>query len=158
MGRYMIVVLKPQYNDDVFIDRLNAQLKDEFGAGEAQVFNTWKFLQEEADFMNNDPEGLQQVPDWPRPITAMQLHRTFFWLRVGELHIKLSACSDMQEAQNAIAVCKWIIKTKGAYIEKAECSNHTKKIVAEYLNHLFTEQGYDLKELWKQPQTTFNQP
>lgn len=150
MGRYMIVVLKPQYNNDGHMVRLNKQLQEEFGAATAQVFNTWKFLQEEADFMNHDPEGLRQIPDWKRPITPLQLHNNFFWLRVGELHIKLSACSDMDKARNAIAVCKWVIKTKGLYIKKAASSNHSKKIVAEYLNHIFKEQGCNLSKLWQQ--------
>jgi len=108
MGKYMTVVLKPEYQTDEFLEQLNQTLVDEFGGNTGIKFNTRKFLQEEADFMNTDPEGIAQAPHFRRPISVETLHNSFFWLRIGEFHCKISCPDGVADARNAVAVCKWI--------------------------------------------------
>lgn len=151
MGRYMIVVLADEYKNDVFINQLNKELFETYGANNSEKFNSWRYLQEEADYMNNDPEGKKQVPHWKRPITKECLHKNCFWLRMGEFHLKISGGPTAEEAIDAVAVSKWIVRTKGRYINKKECSNYTIKIVKEYLNDTLMEGGYDIKKIWKFP-------
>ena len=55
-------------------------------------------LEEDARFMNEDPEGRKQVPSWPRPVTAEMLTADFFWLEIGCGCIKLSGCDHEQQA------------------------------------------------------------
>ncbi len=149
MGRYMIVVLADEYKNDAFIIQLNKELFEIYGANNSEKFNSWQYLQEEADYINKHPEGKKQLPDWKRPITKEALHKNFFWFRMGEFHFKLSGGATAEQARDAVAVCKWIVRTKGRYINKKECSDYKVKIVKEYLNYIFEEAGYDLKELWK---------
>ena len=148
MGRYMTVILKEQYRTDTFQEELNQTLFDAFGANNGVKFKTRKFLQEEADYMNTDPEGLAQVPHFQRPITVETLSN-FFWMRTGEFHFKLSCPESAREARDAVAICKWIIKTRGKFIDKRWSSNYDAATLKQYLNHLFIEEGYDLEQLWK---------
>ncbi|MCJ8208129.1 hypothetical protein MUY27_00320 [Mucilaginibacter sp. RS28] len=153
MGTYMTVVLKKQYQNEAFIAALNDDLIAIYGAETGVAFNTWAYLQEEADFMNTDPEGLRQLPDWKRPISKEQLSKNFFWLRFGEFAFKLSGGgSTAAEAQQAVAVSKWIAHTNARYIDKNKSEKFTTAIVASYFNAVFKEAGYDLKILWQLPQ------
>lgn len=156
MGRYMTVVLKKEYQHDLYIQLLNEELAAKYGASTSIKFNTWAYLQQEADFINADPEGLKQLPGWQRPISAGQLHRNFFWLRFAEFAFKLSCCPSTEEARDAIAVCKWIVHTKGKYIDKNNSENYAPAIVKEYLNHLFEEMGDNLSLIWAMPQENNN--
>lgn len=74
MGRHMTVALKEKYVNDLFIQLLNEELTSRFGANTGVKFITWQYLEEEADYINNHPEGLKQLPDWKRPITKETLH------------------------------------------------------------------------------------
>ncbi len=151
MGRYMTVVLKEEYKTDSFIKNLNEELLQNFGSNNSIKFNPWFYLQEEADYINQTEEGKKQLPGWDRPITKETLHYNFFWFRHGVFTCKLSAaCAD--EARDAIAICKWLIKTRYTYIDKSQSDNYSSAIVREYTNYLFQEDGYDLAELWKIPQ------
>lgn len=152
MGRYMTVVLKKAYRQDAFIHALNRELAERFGAEISPVFNSWQFLQEEADFFNTDPEGKTQIPHWPRPVTKEALHDNFFWYRMGEFSFKLSGGGTATEAKDAVAVCKWLVQTECRYIDKKHSENYTPDIVQQYLNNLFEEEGYDLNKLWELPQ------
>ncbi|QEC74730.1 hypothetical protein [Mucilaginibacter ginsenosidivorax] len=147
----MTVVLKETHRNDDFITALNAQLTNIYGANTGNKFNSWQYLQEEADYINHDPEGKKQLPDWERPITKEALHRNFFWLRMGEFSFKLSGGGTADEARDAVAVCKWLMQTKCKFIDKLCSENYTAKTVKEYLNYLFEEDGYNLTELWKMP-------
>lgn len=149
MGRYMTVVLKEEFKDDTFIRQLNETLLKEYGANTFAKFNPWYYLQEDADYMNNDPEWKKQLPDWKRPITAKRLSKNFFWLTNGVFTIKLSGGTTADEGRDAVAVCKWIIKTDHVYIDTGQSNNYDQQIVAEYLNEVFNEEGYDLTQLWK---------
>lgn len=151
MGRYMTVVLKDACKSDFFIELLNDGLATLYGASTSIKFNTWAYLQQEAEYMNTDPEGLAQLPHWQRPISAKQLHQHFFWYRFGEFSFKLSGCPDTSEAMEAVAVCKWIAHTNGKYIAKNQSENYAPEIVKEYLDHLFEEAGRDLSLVWAMP-------
>ncbi|WP_199119909.1 hypothetical protein [Pedobacter sp. ASV28] len=151
MGTYMTVVLRENLRYDAFAKLVNKKLVVSYGAKNDLNFNTWEYLQREADFMNADPEGLGQLPHFKRPITKETLHNNFFWLRVGEFSFKLSGTSNPIEALDAIAVCKWIMATKASYIDKKMSFNYNKRKVASYLTPLFEEEGYDLKKLWELP-------
>lgn len=148
MGRCMTVVLKAAHRNDLFISLLNQQLAREFGGNVGTTFVTQQYVEQEADFINTDPEGLKQLPHWKRPVTAAQLSRNFFWYRIGEFSFKLSGCSGSDEARDAIAVCKWIQQTKGRYIELKASENYRPAVVREYLDHLFSEAGYSIDSLW----------
>lgn len=151
MGQYMTVVLKEAHKNDLFIELLNRELAESYGANTCVKFNTWQHLQEEADYINNTPHGRKQLPGWQRPITKEMLHENFFWLRVGEFSYKLSGDGTSDDARDAVAVCKWLIKTNCSYIEKAGSSNYSQATVRQYLDNVFEEAGYDLKELWRLP-------
>lgn len=151
MGRYMTVVLKSEHINDMFIHLLNQELTERYGSNTGIKFNTWEYLQEEADYINHTPEGKTELPGWKRPITKETLHRIIFWLRVGEFSYKLSGGGTTDEARNAIAVCKWILKTNAKYIDKGSSMNYEEGIVKQYLDYQFEEDGYDLKALWSLP-------
>ena len=144
----MTVVLKEQYQTDELIKRINEDLLS-FGAPGRQRFNPWYFLQEEADFINEDPEGLKQLRDWERPVTPRQLSENFFWLCHGTFSMKLSGSPTLGEALDAIAVSKWIAVTRKKYIN-THCSEHYERpILSEYLNDILIEEGLDLSVAWK---------
>jgi 3-methyladenine DNA glycosylase AlkD len=148
MGRYMTVVLKKQYIYDEWIDVLNKELADNFGANTCIKFNTWKYLQEQCEYINEHPHGKKQLPHWQRPITTQTLNENFFWYRVGNFSFKLSGDNTTDDARDAVAICKWLIKTKNRYIDKSKSENYSLKIVQQYLNYLLMEDGYDLELLW----------
>jgi hypothetical protein len=148
MGRYMTVVLKKQYIYDQWIDAVNKELADNFGANTCIKFVTWQYLKEQCDYINEHPYGQKQIPHWERPITKEMLHENFFWYRVGNFSFKLSGDNTSVDARDAVAVCKWLIKTKNRYIDKSRSENYSLKIVQQYLNYLFMEDGYDLELLW----------
>ena len=149
MGRYMTVVLKKEYKNDTFIKDLNKVLTEKYGADEYPKFNPWYALKSEADYMNNDPEGKKQAPGWQRPITATQLSKNCFWLANGEFSLKLSGNPTLEEAKEAVAICKWLIDTENQFIEIDKSNNCDRDTVAEYLNYVFEEADYNLKEVWR---------
>jgi hypothetical protein len=149
MGRYMTIVLKEEYKNDIFIEQLNETLVKEYGANTYPKFNPWYELQTEADYFNKNPEGKKQLPDWKRPITAKRLSKNFFWFTNGIFSTKLSGGTTSDEGRDAVAVCKWIVKTNQRYINAEESSNYDQETVAEYLNEAFKEDGYDLTLLWE---------
>ncbi|MCY1662568.1 hypothetical protein [Chryseobacterium sp. SL1] len=149
MGTYMTVVLKTAYKNDTFIWDLNKILTEKFGADKNPKFNPWYALKSDADYMNNDPEGKKQAPGWERPITARQLSKNCFWLANGEFSFKLSGGATLEEAKEAVAVCKWLMETENQFIDVDKSDNYDKETVAEYLNYLFEDAGSDLSEIWK---------
>lgn len=149
MGRYMKVILKAKHKNDGFIRELNNELIEVYGANSWHKFNPWYYLQEEADFMNTDQEGLQQIPEWKRPITPERLSNNFFWFIHGEFHFKLSGGVTLDEATDAIAIAKWIVATEAKYINSRESYNYDLDTVKQYLNYIMEEAGYDLNVLWE---------
>ena len=106
MGRYMTVVLKKQYIYDQWIDAVNKELADNFGANTCIKFVTWQYLKEQCDYINEHPHGKKQLPHWQRPITMQTLNENFFWYRVGNFSFKLSGDNTSDDARDAVAVCK----------------------------------------------------
>lgn len=149
MGRYMNVVLKKKYKNDLFIASINEELINKFGANTWTKFNPYYFLQEEADYINNHPDGKKQLEGWKRPIEPETLSCNFFWLQNGLFSIKLSGGTTSEEGKDAVAVCKWIIATKKRYIDTAQSHDYCKRIVSQYLNNVFEQDGYDLEKLWE---------
>ena len=68
-------------------------------------------LEEDARFMNEDPEGLQQAAHWPRPITIEQLQQ-LFWNEVGCGVIKISGCNE--DDQKVVNTVRSWLRTKTA--------------------------------------------
>lgn len=153
MGRYLSVRLKQDFINDLSIKKINEQLVNSYGATERVKFNPSYFIDEEADFLNNDPEGKKQAPHLKRPLTREFLSHNFFWFRSGELHIKISGGTDLEAARDAVAVCKWIIHTKGWYIDRSNSSNYSRATIAQYLNYIFKEADHSLKDVWAMPST-----
>lgn len=152
MGTYMTVVLKKDYHNDLFIQTLNDELTSQYGSNTGVKFNTWTYLQEEADYLNIHSEGIKQVPHIPRPITKEYLEQNFFWYRYANFSFKLSGgASNSDEARDAVAVCKWIRQTNRKYIDVNKSENYQEVTVAGYLNYYFEEAGYDLDKIWKLP-------
>lgn len=149
MGRYMKVILKAKHKNDRFIDRLNWKLTEAYAANTTHKFNPWHYLQQEADYMNTNPEGLKQLPHWERPITPHRLSSNFFWLTHGEFHFKLSGEVTSDEARDAIAVAKWVAATDKKYINSLASDNYDLDTVKQYINNIMKEDGYDLKKLWQ---------
>ena len=152
MGTYMTVVLKKKYQNDPFIESLNEELTNLYGSNTGTKFISWNYLQEDADYMNNHPEGLKQAPHINRPITKEYLEQNFFWYRYATFSFKLSGGgSNSDEARDAVAISKWIIQTHRKYIDESKSSDYQSSIVKEYLNFYFEEAGYHIEELWKLP-------
>lgn len=149
MGRYMKVVLKDKYRNDLFIQSLNEELVGRYGANTWEKFNPWHCLQEQADYVNNHPEGKKQLPDWERPIAPERLSKNFFWLAHGKFYFKLSGGPTSDESRDAIAVVKWIETTKGKYIDRKASGNYDRDTVKQYLDYIMEEAGYDIEKLWQ---------
>ena len=68
-------------------------------------------LEEDARFMNEDPEGLKQAPHWKRPITVDDLS-SLFWNEIGCGVIKISGCDDQR--QRIVDIVRSWLRTKTA--------------------------------------------
>lgn len=143
----MTVVLKKKFCNDAFIDALNWELADSYGARSENLFNSWDELYAETAFLNNDPKGIQQLPDYRRPISPELLQRSFFWLRPGEFSCKVSS-ADGDEVIAAMAVAKWISDTGGKYIAVTKSSNFSREELDLAFGEIFTESGYSSAQIW----------
>jgi hypothetical protein len=151
MGRYMEVYLKKKYINEATIQKINLSLKEKFGANSTDIFISEAYLKDEAEFFNSDPEGMKQLPDFKRPLTPQILSNYFIWYQAGFFQFKISGCVDPARAVNAVAVCHWIKKSQLRYIDTEKSSNFQPRILHQYLDHYFTEGGYDLQAIWKIP-------
>lgn len=135
MGTYMYCQLKG--TSDHHIEQCNNELeklgfKTEIYEGiKYGAFTTHKRLEEDARFMNEDPEGLKQCPHFERPITP-ELLQQFFWNKIGRFCTKLSGGRSNEELNQALIVAKWAAKNK-LLVDQIESSNHTPGIVKSYL-------------------------
>lgn len=95
-------------------------------------FVTREQLEEDAYFMNTDPEGLKQCTHFKRPITWDFLEKNFIWFRLGFFQCKLSGGSTEEEIKECLIVAKWISKNKNLIdLEKSE--NYTSAFIKSYL-------------------------
>ncbi len=74
-------------------------------------FTSREQLVEDARFMNEEPEGLEQAPHWPRPVSVEQLQQ-LFWNEIGCGVIKISGCDD--ERQQVVDIVRTWLRTKTA--------------------------------------------
>lgn len=109
MGTHMTVLLKNTSEKN--IKSCNKQVR-EMGF-KSEIFEgipygpfvTQEQLEEDARFMNEDPEGLLQNPHQPRPITPEYLTQ-YFWLKKGQFYCKLSGANN-EELEQALIVAQW---------------------------------------------------
>lgn len=146
----MTVILREQYKDDNSIKTINQTLVKDYGATDYPKFNPWYHLKDEAKYMNTDPDGKEQLSEWKRPITAERLSRNFFWLRNGELNIKISGGPCLDDAKDAVAVGRWLEATECMYINIGKSDNYDRNTLIEYLDYVFEEDGGDIAEIWKE--------
>lgn len=108
MGTYAILRVKNQTESNLLA--INKDLTNAGYPSETHEnilygpFVTKAQLTEDARFMNEDPEGLQQCPHFERPITPEFLGK-FFWNEIGSFCIKVSAIN-----QEEIALAEIIFK------------------------------------------------
>jgi hypothetical protein len=79
-------------------------------------------LEEDARFMNEDAEGLNQATHWKRPITIDKLQE-LFWNEIGCGVIKISGCNDEQQKLVDI-VRSWINSDHGKKFIDFQKSNN----------------------------------
>jgi len=151
MGQYMTVVLKEQYQNEIFIEYLNMELATIYGATSGNKFNSWAYLNEQAHALNTDPDRLMEWPHQKRPLTSTDLHENFFGFRMGEYVLKISSEVGLDQARDAVAICKWIVKTKGKFINKHQSENYYPFVLREYLDDIFLESRFDLTLIWTMP-------
>jgi hypothetical protein len=94
-------------------------------------FLTTEALEQDARFLNEDPEGLKQVTHFKRPI-SIEFLQTFFWNKIGLYCIKLSGGSPKENLLQALIVAKWAAKNKHL-IDQEKSSHHTPQIVRSYI-------------------------
>lgn len=70
-------------------------------------FTSRAMLEEDARFMNEDEEGLTQLPHFKRPITPEMLTKSFFWYEIGCGVIKITGCDDKRQKEVDL-VRKWL--------------------------------------------------
>jgi hypothetical protein len=152
MGRYLTVVLRTQYKNDLFIDQTNQELIERFGAPastpKGQPFVSTEYVEQQAAFLNTDPEGMRQMLHFHRPIQPDTLSANFFAYRIGECHIQLNY-PEKDPSLAAVAISRWITATDGAFIAKNHSFNYTEKILRESLTYAFREWGLDPGQVWK---------
>lgn len=149
MGLYMTVVLKREYRTNEYIEKLNYYLYNHlFASGDHPLFNSWKYLQGEANYFNFDKDGLKEMTHFPRPITKKFLSDNFFWFRHGQYCEKISGEPDTLALLDILAVCKWISQTNGEFIDKNKSKNYDKKTIKNYLFHQYKLIGMSDKANW----------
>lgn len=144
----MTVVLKKQYQNDLFIIALNAELEQKYGADSRPKFNPTYYVRQDADYFNSDPVGILEAPHIKRPITEAFLRKNFYWYRYGTFSFKLSDSFTVSEAKDAIAVAKWIMATNGKYINSKCSRDYTKDILDQYLLPYSIDLNVELESLW----------
>jgi hypothetical protein len=145
MGRYLKLALKPKYKTQAHLDRINDELIEQFGAvslldDDRVVFSTLRYVESEADYINNSPEGKTQCAYIPRPVTVSSLiecHREIF--EIGQIQIKLSCCNE-SEARIARAIAVWS-QLNGDKIKTNRSDNYDRATVNQYTAHYFEGQN-----------------
>lgn len=94
------------------------------------AFVTMRQIEEDARYMNEEPEGLKQAPDWPRPIKPEALQQVF-WNKIGLFCLKLSGGRTDQELTIALVVALYMRKHRNLFNYK-ECSDYTITKVVSY--------------------------
>lgn len=141
MKKFMVVVLKPVFQTEDFINSLNEELTNKYGATNPDdLFNSWKSLQELA----NDYNGTCK----DHPVSVKQLVKKHSFLGYGQLHLGLDGVLSEEEALDAIAVNKWIRDTKGRFIEPQLSRHYRKNTLKKFLNQVLLDRGTDPAIVW----------
>lgn len=131
MKKFMVVVLKPVFQTEDFILSLNEELARKYGASNPDdLFNSHKCLRELVDDYNHSTEG--------HPISMRQLITKYRFLGYGELHLELTGDHSEEEVLDAIAVYKWIRKTKSKYIDTRLSRYYRKNTLDKFLGGALT--------------------
>jgi hypothetical protein len=136
MGTYIYAMLKDTSEEN--INKINDLLEAEgfksnhYNGVRYGAFVTREQLEEDARFMNEDPEGLKQATHLQRPITVKWLEG-LFWNKIGQYCTKLSS-SEEPQLREALLVAKFVAKHRSLFNLK-ECYDYTVKKVREYLSY-----------------------
>jgi len=110
MGTY--IYLKPKNTSEENLKRLNKEIEALGYASETHngivygAFKTFESLSEDARFMNEEEEGLRQVPHIERPITPEYLSENFFWNKVG-FYVEKISCYNDDRLESISAALAW---------------------------------------------------
>lgn len=145
---FMHVVLKDRYKYNPFIITLNEELVKSYGAVRVRgLFNSDKHLKDAISHFND--EKLEGLPgDGITLVPERVLARLSPWFRPGEFYYRLSWPGNITCSVNAVAVCKWLIKTEYHFIDQELSENYAIETVRSHLDDLFKREGYSLKKLW----------
>jgi len=109
MGTYCKIALKDSVQESQ-IELINQELEtkgylvDVHNGISYGAFFTQKMIQKDLRYMNEDPEGLKQVPHWTRPITAECLQENCFWIRHRQFCTKFGSQDDERKI---LLVANW---------------------------------------------------
>ena len=134
MGTYIYAYLKDKSEENIL--KMNDILEKK--GIKTEIHNGVKYgafvslaqLTEDTRFMNEDTEGLKQVPHWQRPITPERL-QDMFWNKLGLYCVKLSGGKD-GSVEQAMIMAKFI-RSHRSLFDLKECTNHTVEKVSSYL-------------------------
>ena len=141
MKKFMVVVLKPVFRNEEFINSLNQELATKYGATRPDdLFNSWKCLEELTNEYNSTCKE--------HPVSVRQLISEHSFLRYGHLYIKLDINLSEEEARDAIAVNKWIRETRGKFIEPQLSRRYRKNVLKKILDRVFLSKGTDPAIVW----------
>lgn len=141
MKKFMVVVLKPIFQNEEFINSLNEELTNKYGATSPDnLFNSWKCLEELANEYNKTSSD--------HPVSVKQLINEHKFLGYGQLYIMLEGTLSEEEARDAIAVNKWIRDTRGKFIEPRLSRRYRKNVLRKILDEVFLSKGTDSAIAW----------
>ncbi len=141
MKKFMVVVLKPIFRNEEFINSLNEELTKRYGATSPDnLFNSWKCLEDLTNEYN------QTSKDYP--VSVKQLISEHSFLGYGQLYLELDGTLSEEEARDAIAVNKWIRETRGKYIDSGLSRRYRKNVLRKILDRVFLSNGTDPAVAW----------
>jgi hypothetical protein len=152
MGTYYYARLIQK--DEEFIEKANESI--EKAGHKTETHNSVKYgffitksqIKEEARFMNEDEEGLKQMPGTKRPITTEFLE-DFFWNEIGCGVIKISGCDEECQAEVDI-ITNWLQSEEGEEFIDWENSNNLpqsySELKVEKLDN-YLRNSYDYQDL-----------
>lgn len=136
MKKFMVVVLKPVFQNEEFINSLNKELASKYGATNPNnLFNSWKCLEELANEYNKTSKD--------HSVSVKQLINEHRFLGYGQLYIMLDGTLSEEEARDAIAVNKWIRDTRGKFIEPQLSRRYRKNVLRKILGQVFLSKGIE---------------
>jgi len=101
MGAYLRVLLKDKSEKNIntannLLKKLGVEMENHNGVLYG-LFTSQAMMEEDARFMNEDAEGLKQMPHWQRPVTVEMLSNSFY--EIGAFIIKISGGTNEWEGK-----------------------------------------------------------